>query len=259
MTRTEQKQRERGILEAYKQSRKLDGSVIECERPDFIIENQDACIGVEITEYHQPKYPKHTFSRTNVEEEWKSLRTLIASYRANVLSLDNLRVLLNFSKLRVPPKKDHYQFLIEIHEIIDKQSQLTDDVITIPITDDHPDILKAYLKSFEVRKVGCYLEWDWNHAYARIGTSQDELLSILKEKLSFKRPAHLSELNLVLFGNGMSGSTQIGMLSVDQLNQWLKLNEELSMSDFDVVAILNSKGMYIWRKITGWSQINLTE
>lgn len=254
MTTSDQKQRERSILNVYLQMLGLEGDVKYQERPDFIVTSGDLSIGVEITEYHQPAYSDHRFSRTLVEAEWDRIRTAVVEYRKTHEGLENLTVLLSFIDLVVPRRSEHHEFIRAVHDEIKRvEFDLGDRFTTILIGDQHPAVLSRYLKRIDVRIANCYMEWDWNHMVASVGTSDDELADTLAPKLKLKRPEGIDELHLVVAGDGPTGGTYIGYLSPEWLESCTGLNETLYRSEFEVVAILNYDETCIWRHGRGWS------
>jgi len=247
------KARERSILEFYLKLVGLAGDIQARERPDFVVIAGAESIGVEITEYHQPRYPGSVFPRKVVEAEWERLRAAVVEYRKATSALDELSVLLSFVELAIPPSRQHLEFIEAVHaEIEGVRADLSERRTSIRIGAKHPPILRQYLSRIEVRMVGCYMEWDWNHMVAGVGTSDDELVGILQPKLGLKRPAGVNELHLVMAGDGPSGASYIGFLSREWLNTWDNLNSALDQSDYDFVAILNYEEGCRWQRSRGW-------
>lgn len=256
MTSFEQKQRERSVLDYYLRTIGLGGKVVAQERPDFVVTDRGRRIGVEITEYHQPTHSGHKFSRTQVEAEWEKIRAAVVEYRGSHTGLENLNVLLSFTDLIVPNEKQHYEFIRAIHkEIEGAKPDLSDRFMTIRIDDQHPAVLRRHLEKIDVRVANCYMEWDWNHMVASVGTSDDELISILGAKLGLQRAEEIDELHLVVAGDGPTGGTYIGYLSPKLLDSFASLNKALERSDYNVVAILNYEETCTWRPSQGWSLI----
>lgn len=256
MTSFDQKQRERSVLDFYLHIIGLKGDVAQQERPDFIVRAGKRRIGVEITEYHQPKNFGQQFSRTLVEAEWQKIRAAVVEYRKTNLGLENLSVLLTFTDLKVPDRNLHQEFIQAVHEEIERlKPSLGVRFKTIRIDKSYPEVLFLYLKKIDVRVARCYLEWDWNHMVSGVGTSDHELKCILDPKPRLKRPDGIDELHLVMSGDGPTGGTYIGYLSPERLNEFTGLNEALDQSDFRILAILNYEETCIWQQDKGWSQI----
>lgn len=208
MTSFAQKQRERSILDCYLRITGLEGKVVAQERPDFVVTDHGRRIGVEIIEYHQPTHSGDKFSRTQVEAEWRKIRAAVVDYRDSHNGLENLSVLLSFADLIVPNENQHHDFIRAIHKEIERvKPDLSDRFTTIRIDDRHPAVLRRYLKKIDIRVANCYMEWDWNHMAASVGTSDDELFSILGAKLGLKRAEEIDELHLVVAGDGPTGGT----------------------------------------------------
>lgn len=256
LTKTSQKERERNILDFYLGKMNIQGSVSGQERPDFIVE-ADKTIGIEITEYHQPIHSGHQFSRTKVEAEWKKIREKIVKYRENLSDLDRLSVYLEFKHLSVPPSGKQLSFIRAVRtEIMAAQPTLTNKYLDIQIKDSHPPILLKYLRTIRVRRCNSYMEWDWNHDLAGVGTSENELLEILKGKVTLEKPPQMDEMHLVIAGDGISAGSYIGMLRVEWLQNWNKLNEALERSAYTKVVILNIENMCIWQRCMGWFSLD---
>lgn len=256
MTSSHQKQLERSILDFYLLIIGLDGKVVPQESPDFVVTSHTGRIGVEITEYHQPTYSGHNFSRTQVEAEWDRIRAAVVEYRESHTGLENLSVRLSFTNLRVPDVNQYRHFIGAIHNEINRvKPDLGDRFTTIRIDDQHSAVLRRYLKSIDVRVANCYMEWDWNHTFAWVGTSEDELVNILSRKLSLAPAEDIDELHLVMAGDGPTGGSYIGYLSPELLNGWAGLKSALDRSYYDIVAILNYQDTCIWQRRQGWSLI----
>lgn len=247
------KTRERSILEFYLKTVGIAGEIQMRERPDFIVIAGTKSIGVEITEYHQPQHPGDAYPRKVVEAEWEKLRAAVVAYRKTTSALNQLSVVLSFVDLSVPPSRQHLEFIQAVHAAIEGvRAGLSERRTLIRIRNDHPPILRKHLSRIDVREVGCYMEWDWNHMVAAVGTSDDELVGILQPKLGLKRPVGVSELHLVMAGDGSSGASYIGFLSPDWLNTWANLNAALGQTDYDFVAILNYEEGCRWQRSQGW-------
>lgn len=258
MTTAGQKQRERQILDLYLQVIGINGGVSPSESPDFIIEIGARKFGVEITEYHQPTYPNQNFSRTLVEADWQKLRESVVTYRGSHSGLENLSVLLSFTELSVPRRNQRQEFIQAVHQQIEHvKPQLTQRFLTIRIDQEQPDILKQHLRKIDVCLANCYLEWDWNHAVAAVGTSEDELIAILRNKLTASRPKDIDELHLIIAGDGPTGGSYIGYIHPELLQGWGILNNQLEQSIYDAIAILSYRDSCLWRRGSGWSPLDI--
>jgi hypothetical protein len=247
---------ERSILDFYLHIAGLDGEVVAQESPDFVVSNRSRRIGVEITEYHQPTYSGHKFSRTQVETEWDRIRAAVVEYRESHTGLEDLSVRLSFTDLRVPNANQHHHFIRAVHNEIERlKPDLSDRFTTIRINDGHSAVLRRYLDSIDVRIAKSYLEWEWNHSFAPVGSSDDELVNLLSAKLSLVPAEDIDEFHLVMAADGPTGGTYIGYLSPELLDSWAGLNAALDCSCYEVVAILNYEDTCIWRRSEGWSRI----
>lgn len=252
MTRPKQKERERLIVEAYLRERGIAAEVIPSEAPDFLVRGGKLALGIEVIEYHQPQLGVHRYSRSQVEAEWARIRAEAVRYRADHRDLDRLSVLLGFKALLVPSWREADQFVEAVHRQIQQvRSELSKAWTVIHIGDNHPEILRRYLARIDLRVAGAYLEWDWNHSFGGVGTSEEELLSILASKLRFRRPATLQVLHLLLFGFGSSVGSFIGLIEPERLSRWKQLDEALRESAFDEFAIIGER-LLVWTR-DGWS------
>ena len=256
MTSSHQKQLERSILQFYLHIAGLHGEVVAQELPDFVVTIRGRRIGVEITEYHQPTYSGHKFSRTQVEREWDRIRAAVVEYRESHTGLEDLSVRLSFTNLRVPNSNQHHHLIRAIHNEIERvKPDLSDRFTTIRINDGHSAVLRRYLESIDVRVANSYLEWDWNHSFAWVGSSDNELANLLSAKLALAPAEDIAELHLVMAADGPTGGTYIGYLSPELLGSWAGLNAALDRSYDGLFAILNYEYTCIWRRGQGWSRI----
>jgi hypothetical protein len=250
VTRPEQKQQEREILGRYLRTIGLKGEIEKGpEPPDFIVTVDGRRLGIEITEYHQPAPSRRSRSRRMVEAEWRKLRDAVLDYRETHTGLENLSVILRFVQLEVPGRKDHKGFIRAVHNEIERvRPELDRQAKVIHIGDRHPALLRQYLDGIVVGVVGSYLEWDWNLSFAGVGTSDEELTTLLASKLRLERPSGVDELQLVMAGDGPTAATCIGFLRQDLLKGWPNLNNTLEQSNFDAVTILHYRGICMWRR-----------
>jgi hypothetical protein len=152
--------------------------------------------------------------------------------------------------------EQHHDFIQAIHDEIERvKPHLSDRFTTVWIDDRHPVVLRRYLRKIDVHLANCYMEWDWNHMAAWVGTSDDELVGILSPKLGLKRADETDELHLVVAGDGSAVGSYIGYLSPELLNGWSSVRAALGRSDYDVVAILNYQQSCIWLRCRGWLSV----
>lgn len=254
LTTAEQKQAERKILDQYLQIIGLRGTNTSTERPDFIVLNEGKRIGIEITEYHQPTSSGNYFSRSQVESEWSKFLSSVSDYRESNSYLDKVSVKLSFRRLSIPGLKDHKTFIQNVHHKIKQyESEMTKRQAKINVEDN--DLLAVYIDAIYVRFSEYYLEWDWNYDCCGVGTSDDELSTLLSSKLKLKRPGDIDEMHLVVAGDGPTGGAYIGHLNSDWLRAYPKLNFQLNQSNFQQVVILNYEKVCIWHRNAGWSDV----
>ncbi len=140
-------------------------------------------------------------------------------------------------------------------EVERRRSDLSKQFTTIQINDQHPEVLRLYLKKIIVQVVNCYVDWDWNHSSGFVGTSEDELIDCLRKKLRRNFSDEFDEIHLVVYGSGPTVGSYIGYISPGMLNSWDSLNAALDQSTYDIVAILNYGESCIWRRCQGWSDL----
>lgn len=258
MTRESQKEAEERILDAYFKANKIAYDIIEeREHPDFIVQTLGERIGVEIIEYHLPQKVRGGFTRRQVEGEWERIRSFVAEFRKAYAFLNGLSVYLEFKGMRTPSSRQTKEFVLAVtDEIKTSLDQLPDGYHYIDIKDDSPSILQQYLKSVRIRYVDCYMEWDWNYDVGSIGTSDEEMVVVLRSKLSDYYPPEGLESNLLIVaGWGGRMSEIIAPLSAEQFNNFKVLNEALLRSRFNIVAVLCFIYL-IWERGKGWRELS---
>ncbi len=256
MTRSSQKQDERDILDAYLKARGLAGDVRDGpEPPDFLVKIDGSVVGFEVTEYHQPQGMGSPHSRREVESAWECLRRYVVEFRKNRPELKDLNVLLNFADLRVPSREECHAFVAAVtDEIAAVRARIGPEFIALEIGSNSPPILRKYLGTIAVHEAGCYMEWDWNQNYVRIGTSDDEMLNVIGSKLRHPRNRGIDSYRLVVAGFRSRPSEILAPFSAEHLNGYHQLNAALNDGPFDEVALLCIT-MFVWTRERGWRQM----
>lgn len=93
--------------------------------------------------------------------------------------------------------------------------------------------------------------WDSNISVGFVGTSEDELLSIILPKLE-RAYQDCAKLHLALLGDGGSIASYIGFTNPDELSTYQRLNASIDASRFDVISILNGDETCVWERGLGW-------
>lgn len=257
LTRVEQKREERAILDAYLRLTRQGGIVEDGpEPPDFLLCTESKRIAVEVTGYHQPLRTVEGHTRREVEAAWEQIREHVVSYREDKPALDGLSVRLEFLSLAVPKTKEIAGF---VQAVSDKITAAGDAIgkqtRRFGIDETDVPILRKYLKCFRVRFVECYMEWDWNHDFAGIGTSDEEMMLAIGKKLAeYKPPANVDESHLIVAGWGGHLSEVAAPIHEMQLNSFRNLSKALEASAFDCVAILCFRD-FIWCRGIGWQPL----
>jgi hypothetical protein len=237
--REQQKAAERGIAEQYLAVRAIRGGLLlpGSEPPDFVLELGNERIGLEVTEYHDPTPTPSGHTRRVVEAEWEALREVVVAYREQHPELDDLSVILTFPMLAVPPRRDHQAFVAAVSALVtanrDRISERWTDLL---VAGDQPPVLRNFLSRIAVRRARSYLEWDWNHMVAGIGTNEHELLANIRPKLGYIAPDGLTSSRLIVAG-GWRHSEIVAAWTAEQLNGFHQLNAALQAGPFEELAI----------------------
>lgn len=226
------------------------------EPPDFLVRTKSKVIGVEVTEYHQPLRTGGGHTRREVEAAWAKIREYVVDFRKSVPELDKLSVGLQFAALSVPSTQEIAPFVRAVNDkICAARGSIDRKFRYLQIVDTDPPILRKYLKSIRVRNANCYMEWDWNHDFAGIGTSDDEMVMAIGAKLRGYKPSNgIDENHLVIAGWGGLLSQVAAPLHEEQLNSFESLNCALRESAFDQVTLFDLKD-FVWRRGNGWQPL----
>lgn len=249
------------MVQAYMDLVSLSGSLIAGgEPPDFVIQSQTGAIAVEVLEYHLPHRTAAGHTRREVESSWQALRDFVVEYRQKYPELDRLHVVLEFAGLLVPRKSELAAFVDAVRCLIMptvKAARVAGDQgrKKVKVGDGQPTILRRYLTAVEVRLCQAYLEWDWNHEFARVGTSDDEMADVLSRKIATYRPVDGIAQNVLIVG-GWRGllSEVIAPMGAWQFAGFTRLNAMLASGPFDQVAILCTRDL-LWERGAGWRDL----
>jgi hypothetical protein len=182
----------------------------------------------------------------------------VVTFREDKRVLDGLSVRLGFHALAVPSTKDIPLFVEAVmRKIVAARDGIERAFRYLPIADTDPPILKQYLKDIRVRVVDCYMEWDWNHDFAGIGTSDQEMMLAVGRKLTGYHPATgFDEHHLAIGGWNGELSQVAAPMHEEELNSFVEFNQALEKSQFDQVAILDFRD-FIWRRGIGWKPLGM--
>lgn len=257
MTRPEQKREERAAVEQYLQATGFEGEVEDgADPPDFILTTDHKKVALEVTGYHQPLKTSEGHTRREVEAAWTEVRKYVVSYRERNSALGKLSVRLEFLRLSVPRTKEIASFVEAVTaEIVSNRAAINEKTYRVLIEESDAPILKKYLKCIRVREVDCYMEWDWNHDFAGVGTSDDEMMLAIGKKLTdYRRPEGVDENHLIVAGWGGHLSQVAAPMHEQELASFKNLNQALEASAFDCVAILCFRD-FVWRRGLGWEPL----
>ena len=259
MTTRGQKDAERRILRAYMEARGIEGDVRDGpEPPDFVISVAGQTIGIEVIEYHQPERTGHGHTRREVEASWEAIRAFVRNFRETSRELDELSVLLTFKELHVPSRREIASFVRGVvDEIGVARPRISERFTYIRVGDTSPTVLRTYLRDIRVRECKCYMEWDWNHSFGGVGTSDDDMLSVIGRKLSkYAPPVSINTSRLVVTTDGVHISEVGAPFSVEQLQTFSELNMAIEASAFDEVFLYGYRA-FKWTRDDGWTSVQL--
>lgn len=250
MTRSEQKARERRIVEYY--LRTIRGSLYDSETPDFIFCYRNQRIGIEILEYYRPQGAGEKFAPMTAQDTLNKLIATAHSYRSHPDNHDikNLRVSMRF-KNEFPPNKCHCMFIDAVYSKI-RSYELPNDgqFVEINVDDEHPPILVRYLSKLKIAKSEVYLDWHCQDIIQTANMNDEYLIKIISDKCNKQFIGTLDALHLIIWGYGAYEFQYAGDTSERNVSSWHEFNSLLASSPFDVVAIINPPESVVWRKTT---------
>lgn len=224
--------------------------VQEGEAPDFVIRLKNRRIGVEVTEYHSSDKGEKGRPRRVIEEAWAELQQKIMGEVRKHSELKQTIGWLGFSKLGLPSKLEYQQFIDELirlsHKMVRSGGEESKPGPEYPM-------LNKYLRKFCLRKIGCYISWEWSHTAASIGLSEEELINAIKPKLVNYGDASFDELWLLVASGVRLSQTMPVHLSY-LLPEFQELGNMLRKSDYDKVYIFQYQlsVAYTW---PGWVKV----
>lgn len=265
MTKYSKKKEELKTVQRYLEVAHLDGTAsinpALNDAPDVFVDLGRYRIGVEVTRYDAKEKNASGYRRIEVEVAWKKMQAnLLDLVEKEEPWLIDYDVILRFKNDLIPSKNDTHSFFDAIKEQISSNAQIiTDKDFLFPFSESWPAMLKNYLMSFSAHKTPCKKAWDAeNFLFKRLGTSDDELCEVVKNKIprkESKRPVH--ENWLLIYG-GAELPTMFDVPWLDEVKSFVKFNELLKKSNYDAVALLGFRKWLRWTNKNGWEEI-LTE
>ncbi len=216
--------------------------------PDYIIVSpQKKKIATEITEFHSDATGEGGIPRRSIEETWKKLQDAISQERKAYNEFDDIACYLRFSKLKVPPKREHREFANQLLSFVKEKLK---DVSGFHQDFEPPDksLLTEYLKFVRIAKVNCYYTWEWNHSGGMVGLNEVELINIVKAKSKSVGDGYDQTWLLIVSGHTISQN--MGIVYVEDLKGFNELNDALSKSQYDEVFIYQ----YMLDRVLEWSK-----
>ncbi|HAX91836.1 MAG TPA: hypothetical protein DCY07_06475 [Rhodospirillaceae bacterium] len=259
MTRDSQKEEELETVKRYLEVTGLSGTASinlkKNDPPDVFIDMDGLRIGVEVTRYHTKERNVSGFTRTAGEEAWKEIQDYAWEFAEKEPCLFNYDVFLRFKDSLVPNRKETEGFVKEIaRKIQDNKAQIANEEMSFPCDESSPEILKKYLKEFLVCRAQCKKNWDAeNFLFRRLGTSDEELCEIIKNKIPCQTKG-VQENWLLIYG-GSELSRMFDIPWVEKIDSFIKFNAKLKTSNYDVLALLGFRTWLRWTKKNGWEKI----
>lgn len=225
------------------------------ESPDFNIGFDGKRIGVEVTCFHSSAKGADGRPRRAIEEEWNHLQGLIMSEVDRIPKLKGIFGILAFHALDVPTRRQHEQFVQELLSLslrmIAKNS-----LETKPVKKDYP-LLSRYVKKLTLKRVGCYITWEWDRNAAFVGLSEQELIDTVTTKAArtdnYRKKDQFDELWLLVVSEHRLSQTMPPFL-LDILNSFGTVNKELQKAGFAKVFLYQYlfEVVYEW---PGWKKV----
>jgi len=206
------------------------------ESPDFIITLKTKRLGIELTYFHSNARGECGRTRREIEESWKSLKRKIMEKVERYEKLNETHGLLHFRKLELPHRARNEEFC---DQLVDLSLRMINSNRERTSPDETYPLLKRYLKEFVLEKVGCYINWDWNHDTDWVGLRERELINIITPKVgkvANYRKKSLDELWLLII-SGHRLSQAMGMRLSYKLKAFDQLDSLLEKSGYDKVYI----------------------
>jgi len=117
-------------------------------------------------------------------------------------------------------------------------------------------LLNKYLKNFSLKKVECFITWEWNHNASFIGLTETELIDAIKQKIknfANYKAKEVDEIWLLVISGFRLSQTMSIRLSYE-LNTFDEVNSLLRQSEYNKVYIYHYMFdvIYEW---PGWLKI----
>jgi len=206
------------------------------ESPDFIVKLRHLTIGLEVTEFHSDLKGEKERPRRAVEEAWASLQEVIMEKIVNYKKLEDTNGTLFFKKLELPPTREYKDFVIELVQLSLEMIKANREEISP--RSNYP-LLNKYLNKFHLKKVGCYITWEWNYNAASIGLTESELVDTIQPKLVKAKSYIRKDIDglWLLIVSGLRLSQTMPVHLSNKLLSYKKLDYLLSQSIYEKVYI----------------------
>ena len=227
--------------------------IYEGETPDFVLELNQLSIGIELTEFHSDLKGDKGYPRRLIEESWTSLQQDIMKAVCKDAVLEKTNGFLTFKELDLPPKSKYDEFIEELiqlsHEMLESNHDKIKPGSAYPL-------LNKYLKQFYLKRVDCYITWEWNHISSFIGLTETELIKTIQPKIKKSKHYRKNDLDelwlIIVSGTNLSQTmpTHLG----ETLRTFDTTNAILSESFFNKVFIYQYM-LYVLYEWPEWIQI----
>lgn len=162
---------------------------------------------------------------------------------------------LEYHALDLPARRQHEQFVQELLRL-SLRMIATDSLEAKPNKKGYP-LLSRFIEKLTLKRVGCYLTWEWDHTAAFVGLSEEELINMVTPKAvrtdNYLKKGKFDELWLLVVSEHRLSQTLPPML-LDKLNSFETLNKTLQESGFARVFVYQHllDVVYEW---PGWKKL----
>ena len=226
-------------------------------KPDFVVCIDGSQIGIEETTYYRKQRPGESRPRQAKENAWHDLQSVIEKARQKYSELSEIHGSVRFRDFMLPPSREYDPFAMELVEFaMSKIGELSSEHERYKTFCEKYSYLSRYLEYLELKRVGCYMFWDWRHNADNMGLQEDALYSRIQDKIGKHVQSQVDE-NWLLITSGTQTSQQMWGLSVSLMNEFSEILDLLDESPFDRIYIydyVHSK-VVLWTVSEGWEDV----
>lgn len=246
-----QEQEERSYLEKFLPLIGIKGAEISRgdDPPDFIVSYDGKRIAVEVTEFHSDSKGENDQPRRVIEEAWKKLSGTITLERKSFPELNDINCYLWFNKFIAPSEKEHLSFakelLLFVKEMLPQISEVERVYSQFP---SDKLLLCKYLKKLSIKKVNCYITWEWNYSGGMVGLNEPELKAAVERKLNSVK-GRFDEIWLLIV-SGVEISQCMGFPHIEELRGFTVVNDLLKKGQYSNIFVYQ----YMFNRIIEWTK-----